>query len=122
MSANYNVEIIEASGELSKKQRVQLKTNSGEKLDELAPIVIDNIAGYAKLKIDNPNVKSNPTYEHFVIYTDEGNMFYTGSPTFMQAFMSIWDEMAGEKDWGIEVFKRDSRNYAGKQFLTCRLV
>lgn len=120
--ANYNVEIIETSCELSKKQRVQLKTNPGKKLDELTPVVIDNISGYAKLRIDNPNVKSNPTYEHFVIFTSDGDMFYTGSPSFMEGFMSIWDEMEGEPDWGIEVYKQDSRNYPGKQFMSCRLV
>ncbi len=118
---NYNVEITETSRELSKKERVQLKTNAGTKLDEIAPVVLENITGYAKLHVTNPSLKSNPEYDHYVILTEGGN-YYTGSPSFMETFMAIWSEMSGEDDWGIEVFKRDSKNYAGKQFLSCALV
>ena len=119
---DYKVEIIECSNpNLSKLQRVQLKTDPGQKLDEIAPVVLEEITGYAKLHVTNPAVKATPEYDHFVIMTSAGN-FYTGSPSFMEAFGAIWEEMAEESDWGLEVYKRDSKNYAGKQFLTCRLV
>lgn len=119
---DYTVEIIETSKELSKKERVQIKTDSGTKLDDIAPVVIGEIDYFAKLHIHNPKVKDKPDYDHFIIVTKEGERFYTGSPSFMEAFMSIYAEMEGETDWGIEVTKRDSKNYVGKQFLTCNVI
>lgn len=122
MEETYKVEIIETNLELTKKQRVQLKTNPGTKLDAICPVTIENIIGYARLKINNPSVASAPEYEHFVVVSGNGEMYYTGSQSFMRNFMDIWDEMVGEEDWGIEVYKMDSRKYPGKQFMTCKLV
>lgn len=118
----YKVTIVENSNpNMSKKELVQLKTDPGEKLDALAPIVLEDVTGYARLHVVNPLNKENPEYDHFVV-TTAGGRFYTGSPSFMDAFMTIYDEMEGETDWGIEVRKQDSKNRQGKQFLTCVLV
>lgn len=122
MAKDYKVEITEISNpNLSKIQRVMLKTDPGQKLDDFNNLVLEEITGYAKLHVTNPSVKATPEYDHFVVMTSAGN-FYTGSPSFMEAFLSIWSEMEGETGWGLEVYKRDSKNFAGKQFLTCRLV
>lgn len=119
---NYNVIIAESSRELSKKECVQLKTNAATKLDDLAPIVLENPTGYAVLNVHNPKARDNKDYVHYVIFTEDGKMYYTGSPSFFEAFKLIWSEMEGETDWGLEVVKRPSRNYVGKDFLTCNLV
>ena len=48
----------------------------------------------------------------------------TGSKSFMTSLEGIVDEMAdaGETDFEIEVYRKDSKNYTGKQFLTCTIV
>lgn len=126
---NYTINITEASRELTKKERVQLKTNSATKLDELIStnpddpvLVLENITGYAVLDIHNPKAKDNNDYRHYVIITEKNGMFYTGSAAFFNGFKPIWEEMNGEKDWGIECVKEPSKNYKGKFFITCRLV
>lgn len=119
---NYSITIAESSRELTKKECVQLKTNAATKLDELAPIVIEEISGYAILNVHNPKARDNKDYVHYVIFTNSGDFYYTGSPSFFEAFKMIWDEMEGEPDWGIEVTKKPSRNYVGKDFITCNLV
>lgn len=119
---NYTIEIVEASRELSKKERVQLKTNAATKLDDLCPIVLENISGYAVLQVHNPKARDNKDYTHYVIFTEDGKFVYTGSPSFFEAFKLIWSEMEGESDWGLECVKKPSRNYVGKDFLTCNLV
>lgn len=120
---NYTVEIIETSrdgsaNEFTKKERVMLKTKQGIKLDDVAPITIHPV-DYAVLKIHNEKIKKNPDYEHYVLIDDSGEMYYTGSPSFFDGFKRIWSEMAGDPDWALDIYKRDSRNFEGKQFLTC---
>lgn len=129
MNEIYTINIVETSRELTKKERVQLKTNAATKLDEListAPgestLVLEGITGYAVLEIHNPKAVDNKDYKHYVILTEENGMFYTGSETFFNRFRPIWEEMAGEKDWGLECVKVPARKYPGKHFLSCNLV
>lgn len=118
----YTVDIVETSRELSKIERVQLKTNAASKLEEMCPICLEGITGYAVVKIHNEMAKDNKDYTRLVIFTDDGNSYYTGSPTFMNTFFSIYSEMEGETGWGLSCFKSPSANYKGKEFLSCKLV
>lgn len=122
MSENYTIEIVEKSRELSKKESVMLKTNSATRLDELCPVTLEGISGYAVLNIHNPMAHDNKDYVHFVVITEKSGMFYTGSKSFMDNFRAIWSEMKDEKDWALTCYKQDSKKYAGKQFMTCNLV
>lgn len=121
----YKVTIKEASKEMTARERILFKdTSNAIKLDEAAngdvPLVITP-AGYAVLSVHNAK-SENSDYEQYIIIDSEGNKFVTGSPSFWQSFKDIWDEMAGEGEYTISVYKLDSKNYKGKQFLTCSII
>lgn len=122
----YNVSIKEVSKELTARERIMLKdTTNAIKLDEAAngedPLVITPVA-FAVLSIHNEK-SDNVDYENYIIMDTNGNKFVTGSPSFWTSFMEIWEEMKGEdEEYSIEVYKRDSKNYKGKQFLTCSII
>lgn len=121
----YSVSIKEVSKELTTRERIMLKdTSNAVKLDEAVTdsgLVITPLA-YAILSIHNEK-SDNPDYENYVILDKGGSKFVTGSPSFFSSFMDIFTEMKDEtEDWQIEVYKKDSKNYKGKQFLTCSII
>lgn len=122
----YSVAIREVSKEMSARERIKLKdTTNAIKLDEAttgeAPLVIAPVA-YAILDIHNEK-SDNVDYANYIIMDDAGNKYVTGSESFWTSFKEIWDEMENENEsYEIEVYKVDSKNYKGKQFLTCSIV
>lgn len=122
----YSVAIRECSTELTARERIKLKdTTNAIKLDEAAsgetPLVI-RPAAYAVLDIHNEK-SDNKDYPNYIIMDDEGNKYVTGSESFWASFKEIFEEMQNENEaYEIEVYKVDSKNYKGKQFLTCSIV
>lgn len=123
----FSVSIKEVSKELTARERVMLKdTSNAVKLDEVAsgdsPLVIVPVA-YAVLSVHNEKSTDNKDYENYIILDDTGKKFVTGSPSFWNSFIEIWEEMKNESEaYSIEVYKKDSKNYKGKKFLTCSIV
>lgn len=121
--ANYSVEIIEATKELSAKERIMMKdTTDALKIDELTEgenALLINPTDYVILSVHNDKAE-NQEYEQILILADDGNKYITGSTTFINTFKDIYLEMqdCGEP-WGIKVYKKPSKNYKGKFFLTC---
>ena len=120
----YKVEIKEVSDRLTAKQRIALKdTTSAIKLDivtQEAPVIIYP-AYYAILSIHNEK-SDNPDYENYVVVDKNGDKYVTGSQSFWTSFMEIYEEMQGEdEEWGIKVYRVESKNYKGKQFITCSI-
>ena len=120
----YKVEIKETSKQLSAKQRIALKdTTSAIKLDlatQEAPVIIDPEM-WAVLEIHNEK-SDNADYENYIIVDKNGEKYVTGSQSFWASFMSIADEMAGEDEsWMIKVYRVESKNYKGKEFITCSI-
>lgn len=121
----YKTEIIESSKELSGKEKLIFKDLSNAvKLDSATdgqPLVITPV-DYAVIKVHNEK-SENPDYNNYVIVDKAGIKYVTGSPSFWQAFTDIWDAMADEdEEYSIEIYKLDSKNYKGKQFLTCSII
>lgn len=121
----YSVEIKETSKQLSAKERIAIKDKSNAiKLDiecEEDGVIITPVA-FAILSIHNEK-SDNKDYENYVITDKEGTKYVTGSESFWNAFISIWDEMQNEEEeWGIKAYKLDSKNYKGKKFLTCSII
>lgn len=121
----YKTEIVESSKELTGKQKLIFKDLSNAvKLDSAAegqPLVITPV-DYAVIKVHNEK-SENPDYNNYVIVDKNGTKYVTGSPSFWQAFTDIWDAMADEdEEYEIEIYKLDSKNYKGKQFLTCSII
>lgn len=120
----YSVEIKEASVELSAKQRIALKdTTSALKLDEVTksnPIIIYPQM-WAVLGIHNEK-SDNVDYENYILVDRDGTKYVTGSRSFWTSFMDIYNEMVNEdEEWGVKVFRVESKNYKGKEFITCSI-
>lgn len=121
----YSVEIKESSKELSAKERIMLKdTSDAVKLDlacdEEAVIITPD--SFAVLGIHNEK-SDNKDYESYILQDKNGEKYVTGSPSFWNSFMDIYNEMKEETEkWSIKVYKLDSKNYKGKQFLTCSII
>lgn len=119
----YSVQIIDGSRELTLKERVKMKDLSDAfSIDEITkdgPVLLD-VESYVELEIHNEK-SDNKDYEVLVIITKDGNKYKTGSQSFHDSFMGIWDEMknATDEPWELKVYRLESKNYKGKDFLTC---
>ena len=60
-----------------------------------------------------------------VIIDVGGNKYVTGSESFFTRFIEIFQTMAEDapgEEYQIECYKKPSKNYAGKSFISCSLV
>lgn len=121
----YEVKIAETSRELSAKERIQLKdTTDALKLDEVTQIepLIIYPDMFAILDIHNEK-SDNVDYKNYVIVGKDGQKYVTGSESFFSSFIQIYDEMRTEtEEWGVKCYRVPSKNYKGKEFLTCSVV
>lgn len=123
---SYKVAITEVSRELTAREKIRIKdTSNAVSLDEStqeANVVID-YDYYAVLAVHNEK-SDNKDYTKVVIVDKAGNKFVTGSDSFRRSMVDIVGEMAeaGETDFQLEVFRKPSKNYKGKEFITCSLV
>lgn len=121
----FEAKIREASKELTAKERVKFKdTTNAIQLDDATkdnPLVVAPDF-YVILDIHNER-SEDKDYVKYIVVDKNGNKFVTGSESFFSAFKSIFDEMGdcGE-DYEIEVYRLPSKNYKGKEFLTCSIV
>ena len=120
----YSVSIKESSRELTVKQRIALKDTTGAvKLDEATQVepVIINVDMYAVLDIHNEK-SENPDYENYIVVDKDGTKYVTGSSSFWSSFIDIFTEMEGEDEaWTLKVYRVPSKNYKGKDFITCSI-
>lgn len=128
MRTEFNINIKESSKtDLTARERVLLKdTSNAVKLDEVVtedgtPFVLSP-AEYAVLAVHNEKAKSDDKdYEQYLILDGEGNKYVTGSQSFWNSFVDIWSDMEGEP-FELSIYKKPSKNYTGKFFLTCSIV
>lgn len=121
----YSVEIVQCSKELSHKERVKIKDTAGAiKLDEVTQEqeVIIKPAMYAVLAIHNEKAE-NGDYNVYVVVDEGGTMYTTGSESFWTSFMNIYEEMRDEtgEEWAVKAYRLPSKNYKGKDFITCSI-
>lgn len=126
MQKDYEVKIKSTSKELTARERVMLKdTRNAIKLDEAVsetPLVISP-EYYAVLDVHNEKSKEDKDFENYIVVDTDGNKYVTGSHSFFEAFTEIVEEMDGTgEEYQIEIYKLDSKNYKGKQFITCSIV
>ena len=120
----YTAEITKCNKELSKKERVMYKNASDcKRLDEetmkTGSLVIKP-ALWLELSVHNDKAK-NPDYTQYIIVDEDCTSYLTGSENFMANFLSIAEEMEGEP-FEVEVYRKPSKNFNGKDFLTCKLI
>lgn len=121
----YYVKIVNASKELSARDRVAVKdTTNAIALDDATkdtPLVIA-IDYYVELAVHNEK-SEDKDYKKYVVIDKAGNKFVTGSESFFTAMLEIMDEMSDSgEDFEIQVYRMPSKNYKGKEFLTCSIV
>lgn len=121
----YSVKIVNASKELSARDRVAVKdTTNAISLDEAtkgSPLVI-GIDYYVELAIHNEK-SEDKDYKKYIVVDKAGNKYVTGSESFFTAMLEIMDEMADAgENFEIQAYRMPSKNYKGKEFLTCSIV
>lgn len=122
----YSVKVAECTKDLTAKERVKIKdTTNAIKLDNATQdgSIVIAYSYHAVLDIHNEKLE-DPDYKQYVVVDTAGNKYVTGSESFFTAMTEIVDEMsaAGETDYELEVYRMDSKNYKGKQFITCSIV
>lgn len=121
----YSVDIKMSSRELSAKERVAIKdTGTCIRLDEATKndkvTIIPSF--YCVLNIHNEK-SADKDYENYIIVDKDGVKYVTGSESLWSSFINIATEMEGEEEeWGIEVYRMPSKNYSGKDFITCSII
>lgn len=125
---NYTTSITESSKDLSVREKIKLKDlTSAIAIDKVVepekPLVIAPDF-YAYLSIHNEKLPENEQdYKSMVIVDKSGTKYYTGSDSAISSFVDIFDEMIDTAEpFEIEFYKKESKNYSGKHFITCSLV
>ena len=124
----YEVNIVSATKDLSPKEKIKLKDLSNSiNLDNATQAegkVVINYDYHVILEIHNEKSKDRKDYQNVVVVDKDGTKYNTGSESFLTTLEDITGEMlsAGEEDFSIEVYRKDSKNYKGKQFITCSVL
>lgn len=125
--ANYKAQVIEASKELTGKEKVALKNFADMiQLDEATKDtdagVLIQVAWTAKVAVHNEKA-DNQDYIKYVYVDKDDTMYISGSEPLYRQYCDIAEDMEGEEEeWGIKVIRKESANYKGKDFLTCVIV
>lgn len=123
----YSAKVVNSSKELSAVEKIALKdTGDCERLDALTSdgTVTIELDYYAEIAIHNEKSKDKD-YSQIVVVAKDGTRFVTGSESFKTSLEDIYEEMydAGEADnIVLKVYRVESKNYAGKQFIKCSLA
>lgn len=124
----YITKVVNSSKKLTARETIKLKDISNAVgldaavEDDKSLMITPDF--WAELSIHNEKSKDKD-YTKYVIVDKSGTKYSTGSQSFFSAFMEIASEMAAEapdEEYAIEVYRKPSKNYAGKSFLTCSLL
>ena len=131
MRTDYSTKITSASRELTVKEKITLKDfNDCTGLDT----VVSNENGFiidpdviVEVEVHNERAKDDKDYTTIVILDKDGTKYSTSSNSLRDSISDILDELADlsdedKKDLKIKVFKKPSKNYSGKYFLTATVV
>lgn len=129
----FTSKIIESSRTLTKKEQLMFKdTQDANSIDALTQgeesFFCVAVEDYVILSVHNDKAQGEPDYETLILVDEAGVKYTTGSKSFIRQFREIWDCMEhlepGEQheEWLLKCFRKPSRNYNGKDFLTCTIV
>lgn len=125
----YSVVIVDSSDTLTKREQVKVMSRANEvKIEDAFNDTEGKLAispaGYVELAVHNERAKNqNKDFNVFIVIGTDGNYYSTGSGSFKEAFVNIWNAMKDDPDpWEIGIDRKPSKNYAGKYFYTCHLI
>lgn len=121
----YKVSVLNSTKQLSAKERIAVKDFSNAKsIDEetqLGLLTID-VDYLVECDVHNEKAQENPNYKKYVVVAKDGTKYVTGSDSFIRALKDIMEEMEGEdEEYQIQAYRKPSKNYKGKEFLTCSI-
>ena len=125
----YKATFISATKELNIKERIAAKQfNDCTQLDDAtkeAPLVIE-FDYYVDFNVHNEYVRdqNKKDYRKRVIVATDGEKYITGSMTLMNTMDDILGDLASEEGYvpKFKFYRKPSKNYADKDFLSCTLV
>lgn len=122
----YKATVKEASWEMSAREKLRYTDFTDViQLDEATQsgdLIID-VDKWAVINIHNEK-SDTVDYVKYVIIDKDDQVYVTGSESFWNSFTQIYEVMSeeGETTYSIKVYRRESKNYKGKDFLTCRII
>ena len=123
----YKAVVARASKDLTAKEKIMLKDMSDAvKLDdevkEQAIVIKPDF--YAIINVHNEKSDTKDYTKIVLVDGDSGVKYTTGSMPFITTFEDIMQEMedAGETDFSLKVYAKESKNYKGKYFITCSII
>ena len=129
--ADYSTKIVNASRELSVKEKITLKDfNDCVGLDTVVTeeqgLIIDPDV-IVEVDVHNERAKDDKDYTTIVILDRDGTKYNTSSNSLKESVQDIMEELADldeadKADLKIKVFKKPSKNYSGKYFLTATVI
>lgn len=122
----YEVTIRETNmTELTARERILLKdTSDAIKLDEATRNgdLIFKPVSYAILDVHNDKGEDKD-YVQYLIIDSDNNKYLTGSNSFWNSFIGIFNEMAKEnEEYEVKAYRLPSKNYKDKDFITCSII
>lgn len=125
MRTDYSITVKLVSKELTHKERVQITDLTDcvklDKATQEGPVLID-IDYYAVLDIHNEKA-DDKDYQNYVVADKNGTRYSTGSKSFFNNLVDICEEMQdSDETWQVKVYRKPSKNRAGKDFITCSIV
>lgn len=124
----FNLIITESLVNLTKKDLLQLKDLSDAvKLDQATQeaangsVIINNVKNIVSLNLVSDDPQNPQEYSKTVVIDGDGIRFVTGSDSFARRAWEIAREMDGD-EFGLKVYRRPSKNYAGREFLSCSVI
>ena len=131
MRTDYNTQIVSSSRELTAKERITLKDfNDCIGLDtvtnETDGIILDPEV-IVEVQVHNERAKDDKDYTTIIILDKNGTKYSTSSNSLRDSIADIMDELKAlskeeRADLKINVFKKPSKNYSGKFFLTATVI
>ena len=123
----YKAVVARASKELSAKEKIMLKDMSDAvKLDDAVKeqALVIKPEFYAIINVHNEKSDTKDYTKIVIVDGDSGIKYTTGSMPFITTFEDIMEEMedAGETDFSLKVYAKESKNYKGKYFITCSII
>lgn len=126
----FSAKIVDASRDLTAREKISLKDFSDAiSLDEATQdgpiVVVPDVL--VTLEIHNEHSAGDKDYKKHVLLDTEGNKYVTGSDSFQTAMCELLNDIADlkadgeEEEFSIKIYRRKSKNYAGKTFITCSL-
>jgi len=132
-NANNNVRtfsatIASASRELTVQEKIKMKDTrdaiSLEKASREGAVIVP-VTGYVVLDIHNEK-SEDKDYRQYMLLGADGNKYITGSESFFNNFVDIWEELSElempETGWDFKVYQLPSKNFKDRNFVTCSLA